>query len=211
MNDPVLYHAVPSRSITVHWMLEELGVPYEIELLSMEAEDHKQPDYLAVNPMGRVPALKHGDRIITETAAICAYLAEVFPEAGMDVPVGTPDRDQYLRWLFFAPVSAEPSVLWEALPLPEDLEYKPFAPVQDVAQVLATAVRGREFIVGDRMTAADVLIGGAIMWGTQLMPVLPPLPELLEYWARLEQRPAWQRAYGEDLKIMAAKAAGSSA
>ena len=211
MSDLLLYHAVPSRSITVHWMLEELGVPYEIKRISIEAGDHKQPDYLAVNPMGRVPALKHGDRVVTETAAICAYLAETFPEAGMDVPAGAPGRDQYLRWLFFAPVTAEPSVLWEALPLPDDLDYKPFAPVQDVAQTLAGAVRNREFIVGDRMTTVDVLIGSSIMWGTQLMPVLPPLPELTEYWTRLEQRPAWQRAFGEDQKIMAAKAAGDSA
>ncbi len=210
MSELLLYHAVPSRSITVHWMLEELGVPYEIKRLSLEAEDHKQPEYLAVNPMGRVPALVHGDRIVTETAAICAYLAETFPEAGMDVPAGSPGRDQYLRWLFFAPVSAEPSVLWEAMPLPEEMDYEPFAPVQDVAKVLADAVRDREFIVGDHMTAADVLIGSTIMWGTQLMPVLPPHPELLEYWARLEQRPAWQRAYGEDQAIMAAKAEEAS-
>jgi glutathione S-transferase len=137
----MLYHAVPSRSITGHWMLEELGAPYEIEPLSIEAEDHKQPEYLAVNPMGRVPALRHGGIVVTETAAICAYLAEAFPEAGLNVPVGSADRGGYLRWLFFAPL-------------------------QDVAEVL-------------------------------------------EYWARQEARPAWQRLFGEDQKIMAAKAAES--
>ncbi len=205
MTDLVLYHAVPSRSITVHWMLEELGQPYEIELLSLEAEDHKKPGYLAVNPMGRVPALKHGDRVITETAAICAYLAETFPEGGLNVPVGSPDRAAYLRWLFFAPVTAEPAIIWQSLNLPDDMEYKPFAEVEEVARVLADALRGREFIAGDRMSAADVMIGATIMWGTQLMPVMPPLPELTEYWARLEQRPAWQRSFGEDQKIMAAK------
>lgn len=205
VSDLLLYHAVPSRSITVHWLLEELGEPYDIELLSIEAEDHKRPEYLAVNPMGRVPALRHGDRIVTETAAICAYLAESFPAARLEVPAGAPGREQYLKWLFFAPVSAEPSVLWEALPLPDDLDYQPFTPVSDVAEVLAGAVRDREFIVGDHFTAADVLIGSTVMWGTRLMPVLPALPELIAYWERLEQRPAWQRAWGEDQQRMAAK------
>jgi len=205
MSDLVLYHAVPSRSIVVHWMLEEVGEPYDIELLSIEAEDHKQPEYLAVNPMGKVPALKHGDLVITETAAICAYLAEAFPAAGLEVPAGTPGRSEYLRWLFFAPVTAEPAVLWETLQLPDDLEYTPFAALNDVARVLADAVRDREFIVGDHLSAADVMIGSTIMWGTELMPVLPRLPELTEYWGRLAARSAWQRSFGEDQKLMAAQ------
>lgn len=203
MGDLVLYHAVPSRSIVAHWMLEEVGEPYDIELLSLEDEEHKRADYLAVNPMGKVPALRHGDTVVTETAAICAYLAEAFPDAGLDVPVGSPDRAAYLRWLFFAPVTAEPAVLWQTLQLPADLEYKPFAELEEVARVLADAVRGREFIVGDHFTAADVMIGSTIMWGTQLMPVMPPLSELTDYWGRLSERPAWQRSFGEDQKLMA--------
>jgi glutathione S-transferase len=90
VSELVLYHAVPSRSIVVHWMLEEVGEPYDIELLSLDAEDHKKPEYLAVNPMGRVPALCHGDVVVTETAAICAYFAEAFPDAGLDIPAGSP-------------------------------------------------------------------------------------------------------------------------
>lgn len=209
MSDLVLYHAVPSRSITTHWMLEELGVPYRIELLSLEAEEHKRPDYLAVNPLGKVPALKHGDTVVTETAAICAYLAETFPEAGLDVPVGSPHRGSYLRWLFLAPVTLEPAILWRTLDVPKDAEYQPFADLDAVAAMMADALRGKEFIVGDHFSAADVMIGASIMWGTRLMPVLPKLPELLEYWGRLEQRPAWQRSFGEDQKIMQAKAAAA--
>jgi len=208
MSELVLYHAVPSRSITTHWMLEEIGVPYRIELLSLEAEAHKRPEYLAVNPLGKVPALRHGDTVVTETAAICAYLAETFPEAGLDVPVGSPDRGAYLRWLFFAPVTLEPAVIWRNLPASKEAaEYQPFADLDAVAAVLADTLRGREFIVGDHFSAADVMIGASIMWGTQLMPVMPRHPEILEYWARLEQRPAWQRSFGEDQKIMQAKAA----
>lgn len=208
MSGLVLYHAVPSRSIVAHWMLEEIGEPYEIRLMSLEAEDHKRPEYLAVNPMGKVPALKHGEIVVTETAAICAYLAEAFPDAGLNVPPGSPDRAAYLRWLFFAPVTAEPAVLWQTLELPADLEYRPFAELEDVARVLADALRGREFIVGDHFSAADVMIGSTIMWGTQLMPVMPPLPELTDYWGRLSARPAWQRSFGEDQKLMAPAADG---
>lgn len=208
MSELVLYHAVPSRSITTHWMLEEIGVPYRIERLSLETQENRQPEYLAVNPLGKVPALRHGDTVVTETAAICAYLAETFPEAGLDVPVGSPHRGAYLRWLFFAPVTLEPAVLWrtvEASKLAAD--YQPFADLDEVAGVLADTLRGREFIVGDHFSAADVMIGASIMWGTRLMPVMPKHPELLEYWHRLEQRPAWQRSFGEDEQIMQAKAA----
>jgi glutathione S-transferase len=197
--------------MVAHWMLEELGVPYRIELLDLDAKDQKRPEYLAINPMGRVPALRHGDVVVTETAAICAYLAEAFPDAGLDVPVGSPERGPYLRWLFFAPVTMEPAILWQTLDLPGDMEYRPFADLAEVADVLRDAVRGREFIVGGRFTAADVMVGSSIMWGTQLMPVLPRHPELLEYWARLEQRPAWQRSFGEDQKIMQARQAGGGA
>lgn len=208
MSELVLYHALPSRSITTHWMLEEIGVPYRIELLSLEAEEHKRPEYLAVNPLGKVPALKHGATVVTETAAICAYLAEAFPEAGLDIPVGSPDRGAYLRWLFFAPVTLEPAVLWRTLDASkQSAEYQPFADLDAVAAVVARALCGREFIVGDQFSAADVMLGAAIMWGTRLMPVMPKHPELLEYWSRLEQRPAWQRSFGEDQKIMQAKAA----
>jgi glutathione S-transferase len=209
MTDLVLYHAVPSRSMVVRWMLEELGVPYEIELLQLETEDHKREEYLAVNPMGKVPALRHGKTVVTETAAICAYLAEVFPDAGLDVPVGSPLRGDYLRWLFFSPVTVEPAVLWKTLgSVVTDVDYQPFAELDTVARTLQSAVRDREFIVGEHFTAADVMIGSSIMWGLQLMPVMPAHPELVAYWGRLEQRPGWQRASSADQKIMAAKEGG---
>jgi glutathione S-transferase len=99
MTDLTLYHAVPSRGMIVRWMLEELGEPYTVNVLDLAAGDQKRPDYLAVNPMGRVPALRHRDTIVTETAAICLYLADAFPQAGLAVPVGSPLRGPYLRWL----------------------------------------------------------------------------------------------------------------
>ena len=98
-----LYHAAPSRSSITRWMLEEIGEPYDIHLLSLSKGDNRAPNYLAVNPMGKVPALKHGDVVITEGAAICAYLADEFPRAKLNVPIGSPRRGVYLKWLFFGP------------------------------------------------------------------------------------------------------------
>ena len=96
-------------------MLEEIGQPYEKKILSLDNEEHKTPEYLAINPMGRVPALRHGNQVITETAAIVMYLGEKFPEAGMSVPVSSPDYGNYLRWLFFSPVTAETAIVWKSL------------------------------------------------------------------------------------------------
>lgn len=204
MTDLVLYYAVPSRGMIVHWMLEEIGEPYETRLLSLEDNEHKTEEFLAINPMGRVPVLVHGEVIVTETAAICTNLAEQFPAAGLNVALDSPDRGAYLRWLFFAPATAQASVIWESLgEVTTERDYKPVADLEDVARTLAAAARDKEFIVDGHFSAADVMIGSTIMWGTQLMPVLPRLPELTEYWGRLEQRAAWQRSFGEDQALMA--------
>lgn len=203
MPDLVLYHSVPSRSMTIHWLLEELGEPFELRLLDMSRDEHKTPEYLAINPMGRVPTLLHGDVVVTETAAICAYIADAFPNANLGVPVDSQARAAYYRWLFFAPVSAEPSILWRSMgDAVSGVEYKPFAEVEDIANTLRIALAGKEFIVNDHFTVADIMIGSTIMWGTQLMPVLPDYPELTEYWARLSQRPAWRRAFEKDQPLM---------
>src|SRR5262245_46141371 len=94
-----LYHAAPSRSSVVHWMLEELGQPYEMHVLRLKSGDQRKPEYLAVNPMGKVPTLRHGDVVVSEVAAICTYLADEFPAAGLGVPIGDPRRGEYLKWL----------------------------------------------------------------------------------------------------------------
>ena len=101
-----LYHASPSRSSVTLWMLEELGEPYDIHLLSLSKGENREPAYLAVNPMGKVPALRHGDTVITELAAICTYLADAFPAAKLNVPIGDPRRGTYLKWLFFGPAAS---------------------------------------------------------------------------------------------------------
>ncbi len=143
MPDLTLYHASPSRSSIVLWMLEELGQPYDIKLITLCAGENMKPDYLAINPMGKVPALKHGDTVITEAAAICTYLADEFPDAKLNIPIGTPRRGIYLKWLFFGPSCIEPAVIDRAAPRKEEarrgmLGYGDFDSVMNVvAQAVA--------------------------------------------------------------------------
>jgi glutathione S-transferase len=200
-----LFHAAPSRSSIARWMLEEIGEPYGVHLLSLSRGDNRTPEYLAVNPMGKVPALRHGDVIITEAAAICAYLADEFPRARLNVPVGDPRRGTYFKWLFFGPSCVEPAITDRAFPRKEEprrgmLGYGDFDTVMDV---LAEAVAGERYLMGEQFTAADVVIGSGIRWGL-MFKLLPERPELVAYVSRLAQRPALQRAEAADKEIAAA-------
>jgi glutathione S-transferase len=202
-----LYHAAPSRSSVVLWMLEEVGEPYDIKLLSLSREENRQPDYLAINPMGKVPALRHGDTVITELAAICTYLADEFPKANLAVPIGTPRRGLYLKWLFFGPGCLEPAVIDRAAPRKEAarramLGYGDFDTTMDV---LAAAVAEGPWLMGEQFTAADVVIGANIRWG-MMFKMVPERPEFTAYAARIAARPAAQRAEAKD-KEMGAQAA----
>jgi glutathione S-transferase len=207
MPDLTLYHAAPSRSSIVLWMLEELGQPYDIKLIKLSAGDNLKPDYLAINPMGKVPALKHGDAVITEAAATCTYLADEFPGAKLNIPVGTPRRGIYLKWLFFGPSCIEPAVIDRAAPRKEEarrgmLGYGDF---DTVMNVVVQAVAKGPWLMGEQFTAADVIVGANIRWG-MMFKMIPPRQEFLDYVARIAARPAAQRAEAKD-KDLATKAA----
>jgi glutathione S-transferase len=194
-----LYHAAPSRSSIARWMLEEVGEPYDIHLLDLGKGENREPAYLAVNPMGKVPALDHDGVVITEAAAICAYLADAFPKAGLNVPVGDKRRGLYLKWLFFGPSCVEPAITDRAFPRKEEarrgmLGYGDFDTVMDV---LAEAVAGGPYLLGGSFTAADVVIGSGLRWG-MLFKMIPERPEFTAYVARLTERPALQRALEKD-------------
>jgi glutathione S-transferase len=202
MANLTLYHASPSRSSVVLWMLEELGEAYDLKLLSLKEGGNLRPDYLAINPMGKVPALKHGDTIITEVAAICTYLADEFPRAKLNVPVGTPRRGIYLKWMFFAPSCMEPAMIDRAAPRKEEarramLGYGDFDTTMNVA---AKAVEKGPWIMGDLFTAADVVVGSMIRWGT-LFKLIPERKEFTDYAARIAARPAAQRAQEKDKEL----------
>ncbi len=201
-----LYHAAPSRSSIVRWMLEELGEPYELEVMNLQSGIQRQADYRKINPMGKVPALLHGEVVVTEVAAICTYLADEFPDAGLNVPVGDPRRATYLKWLFFTPGCLEPAILDKAYPRKET----PFSGTLGygdydlVLNVVRQAVSQGEYLLGDKFSAADVVLGSMIRWG-MMFDLLPKDPELQAYVQRLEARPALQRATALDHELAAAK------
>jgi glutathione S-transferase len=186
-------------------MLEELGEPYEVHVLRLAEGEQYKPDYLAINPMGKVPALKHGEAVVTEVAAICTYLADAFPHARLNIPVGDPRRGPYLKWLFFSPSCIEPAVTDRAFPRKEEprrgmLSYGDFDTVMDV---VAKAVQPGPCIMGEQFTAADVVIGSMLRWG-MMFDLVPKRPEFAAYVGRLEQRPALQRATALDRELAAA-------
>ncbi len=197
-----LFHCAPSRSSVVLWMLEEIGEPYDIHLLNMKKGENRDAAYLAVNPMGKVPALKHDNAIITESAAICTYLADAFPQAGLNVPVGHPQRGPYLKWLFFGPGVLEGAILDRAFPRAAEapraaLGYGDF----DTAMtVVADAVTPGPFLLGAQFTAADVVVGSNLRWGT-FFKLIPERKEFTDYIARLGERPAQQRATAKDAEL----------
>jgi glutathione S-transferase len=198
-----LYHAAPSRSSIVRWMLEELGEPYDLHLMTLLKGEQRKADYLKINPMGKVPALKHGDAIVTEAAAICTYLADEFPDAGLNVPVGDPQRGPYLKWLFFAPGCIEPAITDRASPRKEvphrgRLGYGDFDLVMEVT---AKALAPGPYLLGEHFTAADVVLGSTLRWG-MMTKMMPERPEFVAYVERLAQRPAMQRTIALDQELI---------
>jgi len=202
MADLTLYHIAPSRSSVALWMLEEIGEPYDIHLLSMKKGTNREPAYLAVNPLGKVPALRHRDVVITECAAICTYLADAFPQAGLNIPLDDPQRGLYLKWLFFGPSVLEGVMMDRAFPRAgevrrEALGYGDFDTVMDV---VAKALVPGPFLMGDKFTAADIVIGSGLRWGT-MFKLLPERKEFTDYIARFVDRPAAKRAQAKDQEL----------
>jgi glutathione S-transferase len=194
MSKELVFYTNPmSRGRIVRWMLEEVGTPYDTEIIEY-GEPMKSPDFLAVNPMGKVPAIAHEGKVVTEAAAICAYLADAFPEAGLAPPIA--ERDQYYRWLFFFAGPAEAAIMNRTLGLeiPEDRErmigYGNFPSVMDAMEKCVTAT---PYIAGDSFSTADVYCGSQIGWGLQFESI-EKRPAFEAYWARLAERPAYVRA-----------------
>jgi glutathione S-transferase len=201
MADLTLYHMAPSRSMTVRWMLEEVGQPYDVVLLN--GGKNREPAYLAVNPFGKVPALKHGDVVTTEVAAIC-YLADAFPDAKLAIPVGDKRRGPYLTWLFFDPSCFEPALFERRLELKDVPRTQVGWPeIGKGLDEIAKVVKVGPYLMGDQFTAADVVIGSGLGWAT-MMKAIPERPEFQAYIARINARPAAQRARAKDQELMAA-------
>jgi len=207
MSDPITFYYNPmSRGRIVHWMLEEVGATYRFELLDMERNEHKRPAYLAINPMGKVPAIVHRGVVVTETAAICAYLADAFPAAGLAPALDDPARGTYLRWLFFGAGCFEPALVDQMLnrPQPERRGALGYGSYQDTLNALEKAINPGPFILGERFSAADVYLGSQIGWGT-MTKALEPRASFQAYTARYSERPAFKRFTAAAAKMMQQK------
>jgi len=196
MSDTITFYTNPmSRGRIARWMLEEVGEPYETVLLDY-GTTMKGPEYLAINPMGKVPAIKHGDTVVTEAAAICAYLADLFPEKELAPPPSHPLRGPYYRWMFFAAGPVEAAVTGKSLGLlaPEDkAAMAGYGTFDATMMALERAVSLGDYICGDQFTAADVYVGSQIGWGL-MFGTIDKRASFTDYVARLQSRPAAIRA-----------------
>jgi glutathione S-transferase len=199
MTDAIaFYHNPMSRGRIVHWMLEEVNVPYEIKVVDFDKNEHKSPDFLAINPMGKIPAIVHRDTVVTECAAICAYLADAFPSAGLAPALDDPKRGTYLRWLFFGAGCVEPAIIDRLFsrPPPSRPTAMGYGNYADTLNTLEKAISPGPFILGERFSAADVYVGSAIGWGLG-MKAIEPRPAFEAYLGRVSSRPAYQRAMAQ--------------
>ena len=203
MADLTFYTNPMSRGRIVRWMLEEIGADYDTVLLGY-ADTMKAADYRAINPMGKVPAIRHAGQVVTEGAAICAYLAEAFPDAGL-APTDA-ERGAYYRWLFFAAGPVEQAVTNRAMGFaatPEQGRMAGYGSYDLTVDTFEAAVAAHPYLAGDRFTAADVYAGAQVGWGLQF-GTMPRRDAFVAYWDRLKDRAAYRRATALDDEAMAA-------
>ena len=191
-----------SRGQIARWALHEAGAEYEQHILSYDST-MKAPEYLAINPMGKVPAIVHDGKVVTECAAICAYLADAFSEKGLQ-PTSN-ERADYYRWMFFAAGPVESAITnrhmkWE--PTEEQQRMAGYGSYEHAIAALDGALSGKEYICGDRFTAADIYVGSQVDWGVQF-GTLPSNPAFVDYAERLRERPAYKEAKAIDGALIA--------
>jgi len=202
-----LYHSPNTRSSAALALLEELGAPYRLHVLDMKAGEQRSPAYLAINPMGKVPAVRHGDALITEQVAIFLYLADLFPEAKLAPPIGDPLRGPYLRWMAYYGACFEPAVVDRGLKRdPAPLAMCPYGDYDTMLKTLVDQLASGPCMLGQRFSAADVLWGTALTW-TTMFKLVPELPEIVAYRDRINSRPAVIAAKAKDAALAAAHGA----
>lgn len=197
-----LYYSSFTRAGRARWMLEEIGAPYDLVSISFATGVHKQPDYLAIHPNGVVPALVDGDLNIIESSAIVMYLADKYPDKNLAPPLGSHDRGHYYRWLVYIPATVDPvleTITAHTRLLPEDKRNPALAEgarkrAASLGKILENAVTGREFVVGNAFSGADVVVASAAAW-MGFLGLLDPHPALAAYLKRMQARPAFKRAH----------------
>ena len=201
MSDRIIfYHNPRSRASMVHWMLEEVGADYDLRPIDFEKGDNRTPEFLSVNPMGKIPTIVDRGTVITETAAIIAYLADRFPDAGLAPAPGTPERGTYYRWLFFGAGCIEPAMLDKMFQRP-DVERKGaigYGSYDDTVDTIEKALQPGPYLLGDKFSAADVYIASELGWGGMFgAPRLGDNPVIRAYVDRCTARAAYKRTQGE--------------
>ncbi len=198
-----LFHSPNTRSQGALILLEELGAPYDLHLLNMKAGEQRRPEFLAVNPMGKVPAVRCGDAIVTEQVAIFIYLADLFPAAKLAPAFDDPKRGPYLRWLAFYGSSFEPAVVDRAMKRePAPVSMSPYGDYDITINTLVDALAKGPYLLGERFSAADVLWGTALAWTTSFK-LVPELPVITEYRDRIAARPAVVKVKATDAALAA--------
>ncbi len=191
-------------------LLDELGVDYELRVLNMKAGENREPAYLAINPMGKVPAIVHGGALVTEQAAIFLYLADVFPQAGLAPAIGDPLRGPYLRWMVYYGSCFEPAIVDRAMQRePAPASTSPYGDYDTVLNTLAAQLARGPYMLGENFSAADVLWGTALTW-TMMFKLVPELPEIKAYTDRINARPSVARMRAKDAELAAAQAQGAA-
>jgi glutathione S-transferase len=200
-----LYHSPNSRSSGVLTLLKELDAPFELKVVNMKAGEQRQAAYLAINPMGKVPAIKHDQAIITEQVAIYLYLADLFPEAGLAPRLSDPLRGPYLRWLVFYAASFEPAIVDRALKRdPAPATMCPYGDYDTVLKTLVDQLAKGPYMLGERFSAADVLWGTALTW-TTTWKLVPEQPEISAYIHRCSKRPSIAKVKTIEADLVAAQ------
>ena len=189
-----LYWSPRSRSFSGLWLMEETGQPYERVLTDISIGAQKTPEFLAVNPMGKVPALKDGDVSIAEASAICAYVADRYPEAKLAPSIGDPRRGKYLQWLFFSPGCIEPAIIQIFTKIDVPTSTAAWGSATQVFDVLDAALEKGPFLLGDMFSAADIMIGSGLNFAIRLFKMVPPRPSFDRYIDACSARPAFQCA-----------------
>jgi glutathione S-transferase len=193
-----LFGAPQTRSFRMLWMLEECGADYEQVFVDIRSGAQKTPQYHAINPLEKVPALADGEAVVAESGAICAYLADRFPDAGLAPAIGDPARGRYLQWLFFSGSCVEPSYMEKFMGLSANESTSGWGSHERVLGVLDEAVRSGPWLLGERFSGADVMIGADLYYGVRMFKIIEPRPAFDSYIDRCLARPAFERARARD-------------
>ena len=202
-----LFHAPNTRSAGARVLLEELGADYDLHVVNFKKKEQRDASYLKVNPMGKVPAILHGDALVTEQPAVYTFLADLYADKGLAPALDDPLRGPYLRWMAFYGSSFEPALIDKAMKRePADPSLSPYGDYNTMLGTVTEQLRKGPYLLGDRFSAVDVLWGTALGW-TTAFKLVPALPEIVAYVARVQQRPAAVKAAAADAELAASLAA----